>query len=154
MGEIQFGLVVFGAFDDGIDDVSLAAPRATCFADEIPDFLRALAGDAAGDDGRAAGRQFVEHADVEVAIEGERQGAGNGRRGHDQHVGLGLVGLLHQFEALQDAEAVLLIDDDEAEAIELDFFFDERVGADDELRFAAVDEAAVERACGLRRASR
>ena len=68
---------------------------------------------------------------------------GNGRGGHDQHVGFGLVGLLHQPESLQHAEAVLLVDDNEAEAIEFDFFFDQRVGADDELRLAAIDEAAV-----------
>ena len=37
---------------------------------------------------------------------------------------------------------MLLVDDDEAEAVELDFFFDQRVGADDQLRLAAVDEAA------------
>ena len=112
-------------------------------AHEIPDIFGTLAGNTTGDDGRAAGRQLVEDADVEIAIEREREGARNGRGGHDQHVGLRLVRLLHQLEALQNAEAVLLVDDDEAEPIELDFFFDQGVGADDQLRLAAVDEAAI-----------
>jgi hypothetical protein len=38
---------------------------------------------------------------------------------------------------------VLLVDNDEAEAVELDLFFDQRMGADDQLRLAAIDEAAV-----------
>ena len=142
MREIQLGLVVFGAFDYGIDDVGLAALR-HLLANEIPHLVGALAGDAARDDRRAARRQLVEHADVEVAVERKRECARNGRRGHHQHVGLRLVGLLHQPEALQHAEAVLLVDDDEAETVELDFLFNQRMGADDQLRLAAIDEAAV-----------
>ncbi len=41
-----------------------------------------------------------------------------------------------------DAEAVLLVDDDEAEVVEVDFFFDEGVGADGEVDFAAGDAVA------------
>jgi len=40
---------------------------------------------------------------------------------------------------LLDAEAVLLVDDDEPEVGELYFFFDESVGADGEVGFAAED---------------
>ena len=52
------------------------------------------------------------------------------------------AGLAHQLEALLDAEAVLLVDDDEAEVVEVDFFFDQGVGADGEIGFAAEDAAA------------
>ena len=48
-------------------------------------------------------------------------------------------GFVNQFFPLQDAEAVLLVDGDEAEASESDVVFDEGVGADDELGFAAGD---------------
>ena len=55
------------------------------------------------------------------------------------------MGFFISLKALQDAEAVLLVDNDETEAVELDLLFDQRVGADDELRLAAIDEAAVRR---------
>jgi hypothetical protein len=123
VGEVEFGLVVFGAFDDGVDEVGLAA-LGDLFAHELPDFGGALFGGAAGDDGRAAGRHLVDDADVEVAVEGERERARDGRRGHGRgRRGSTTLpsasGLLHQLEALLHAEAVLLVDDDEAEVGEV-----------------------------------
>ena len=44
-----------------------------------------------------------------------------------------------QAFALQNSESVLLIDDNEAEFFEFDGFFDQRVSAGDELRFAGAD---------------
>ena len=44
------------------------------------------------------------------------------------------AGLAHQFEALLDAEAMLLVDDDEAEVGEVGLVLLQGVGADDELR--------------------
>ncbi len=63
--------------------------------------------------------------------------------------------LLHQAEALEDAEAVLLVDDGEAEPLELDVLFEQRVGAHHdvgesfgdqffELRFFAAGEGSGE----------
>ena len=43
------------------------------------------------------------------------------------------AGLLPQRGALLDAEPVLLVDDDDAEAVELDPLLDQRVGADDDV---------------------
>jgi hypothetical protein len=65
-------------------------PRATCLRTKSQTF-RSLRRDAAGDDGGAAGGQLVEDADVEVAVEGEREGARDGRGGHDEDVGLGVL---------------------------------------------------------------
>ena len=131
-GKVQFGLVVLCAFDDGIDDVRLPA-LGDLLADQLPDSSARSSEHLARDDGLAAGRQLVEHAEFEVAVEREGQRARDGRGGHHQHVRLACVGLLHQAEALEDAEAVLLVDDDEAEVVELDLLLDERVGADDEV---------------------
>ena len=44
--------------------------------------------------------------------------------------------LFQQAEALEDAEAVLLVDDREAQLVELDVFFEQRVRADGHLRQA------------------
>ena len=63
---------------------------------------------------------------------------GNRRRGEQQHVGR--IALVHQRRALLDAEAVLLVDHDEAEPLEADLFLHQRVGADDQRR-VALDEA-------------
>ena len=139
---------------------------------ELPDFVGAIVGDAAGDDGGAAGRHFVEDADVEVAVEGQGQGARDGSGGHDQDVGLAescrallgrrtslsaggegvrpyvavaasiVCGFLHQLEALHHAEAVLFVDDHQAQLGELDFLLDQGVGSDDQLRVALGDVAA------------
>src|SRR6266446_6210486 len=99
-----------------------------------------LAGRARGD-GSAAGRKLVEHGNVEVAIESERERARDGRGGEDEDVrGVAVGGgFIHQALALEDAEAMLLVNGDETEAREFDVVFDEGVGADDELGFAGAN---------------
>jgi hypothetical protein len=46
------------------------------------------------------------------------------------------------LKTLLDAEAVLLVDDDEAEVVEVDFFFDEGVGPDRQVDLASIDARA------------
>src|SRR5579859_4797200 len=101
-------------------------------AEKFPDAGKMRLGGEARLDGRAAGREFVEDGDVEVAVERERERAGNGSGGEDEDVrGVAVGGgFVHEAFALEDAEAVLLVDGDEAEARELDLVFDESVGAD------------------------
>jgi len=141
--EIELGLIVFCAFDDWINDVSLAALR-HLLADEIPNIAGTFFGNAARNDRRATGGKLVENTDVEIAVERESQRAGNGGGCHDQDVGLGLIRLLHQLEALQDAETMLFVDDDEAEVVEFNFFFNEGVGTDDQVCLAAIDESTIQ----------
>ena len=54
LGEVELGLVVVAAFDDGVDDVGLAA-SGDLLADKVPDLGGALVGHAARDDRGAAG---------------------------------------------------------------------------------------------------
>ncbi len=84
--EVELGLVAVGAFDERVDDVGLTA-GGDLLADEVPDFAGAVLGHAAGGDGGAAGREFVDDGDFEVAVEGECEGSGNGGCGHDEDVG-------------------------------------------------------------------
>jgi len=140
-GEIEFGLVVGGAFDEGVDDVGLVS-LGDLLAHEGPDLLGTFVAGAAGDDGGAAGREFVDDADFEVAVDSEGEGAGDGGCGHDEDVGVAAAWLLDEGEALADAEAVLLVDDDEAKVGEVDLFLNECLGADDEFGFAAQDAGA------------
>ena len=127
-------------FDDRINDVGLMA-GGNFAAKKFPDAGEMRLGGEARLDGRAAGRKFVEDGDVEVAIERERKRARDGGGGEDEDMGRVAVGggFVHEAFALEDAEAVLLVDGSEGEARELDLVFDERVRADDELRFAGTD---------------
>ena len=104
----------------------------------------------AGHDRRPARRHLVEHAHVEIAVDGHRGGARDRRRRHHEHVGHGAVGRLRpQRRALLDAEAVLLVDDDGSEARELDRFLDQRVGTDGDVD-RPVGQAGQHLACGRR----
>ena len=118
-------------------------PLPNLLAHKIPHFVRHLAGNAARDDGRASRRQLVQHAHVQIAVERERQRARNRRGGHHQHIRLAPdSGFLHQLEALHHAETVLLVHHHQAQPVELDLLFNQRVRADDQLRLAAIDLSA------------
>ncbi len=85
----------------------------------------------------AAARQLAQRRDVEVAVAQQRHRARDRRGGHVQDVrhepalSLGI-----ERGALAHAEAVLLVDDDDGQAVELDIGLDERVRADDERQLA------------------
>ena len=66
--------------------------------------------------------------------ERELQGARDRRRGQRQHVHLGAQ--LLELLLVRHAEMLLLVDDDEAEILELDGLAEERVGADDNVDVA------------------
>src|SRR5260370_28742537 len=87
-------------------------------AERFPDAGEMLLGGHARDDGGAAGREFVKNGNVEVAIEGERKSARDGRGGEDENVrGVAMGGgFVHEALTLEDAETVLLVNGDETEA--------------------------------------
>src|SRR3954454_5000160 len=78
--------ILLTLLDHWIHDVRLL-PSLHLFAEEFPYLRRSLIADAAGHDRRASWRKFIENADIEIAVEGERQRARNGRCGHDERVG-------------------------------------------------------------------
>ena len=67
-------------------------------------------------DRRAARRLFVERGDIHVAEIGQHQRARDRRRRHHQQIRR--LALARQREALMHAEAMLLVDDGEAEIAE------------------------------------
>ena len=142
-GEVELGLVVLWSFDDWIDDVRLMATL-DLVAKKLPYVFGALVGNLFGDDGCAARRKLVEYAEVEVSIKRQGKGARDGCCSHDQNIRLGGIWFLHEAETLQNAEAVLLVDDDHAQVGKVDFFFDQSVRSDDEIGFAMEDAAAGE----------
>ena len=80
------------------------------------------------DDLLPAGRKFIDHRDIEVAVNRHRERARDRRRGHDEHVRCDAFP--RQFEALHHAESMLLVDDHEAEFGELDVLFNQRMRPD------------------------
>ena len=58
---------------------------------------------------------LIKHADVEVAVQGEPEGAGDGRGGHHQQVWIAT--LAQESLPLGHAEAVLFVDDDQSEPL-------------------------------------
>ena len=80
------------------------------------------------------GRHGADRGELEVAEDGQREGAGYRRGGHHEEVGDGA--LARQREALEDAEAVLLVDDAQAKAPVLDVVGEEGLGAEDEVDLA------------------
>ena len=99
-------------FDERVDDVSLTA-RAHLALDALVDSGALVLADDDRLDRRASRRQFVDDRDVQIAVDGHGERARDGRGRHHEHVGVEAA--LAQGRALQDAEAVLLVDDDEAE---------------------------------------
>ncbi len=102
---------LFRFFDDGINNVGLAAlfdlaARGFPYAGEFGFIAPACV------DGTAAGWKFVDHGEIEIAVERERESARDGSGGH--HEDVRRRAFFHEAFALQDAEAVLFIDDDEA----------------------------------------
>ena len=80
--------------------------------------------------GLAAGGQLGQRRDLQVAEYGHRDGTGDRRRGHDQHVRAAVAGLVAQGVPLLDAEPVLLVDHHQAEVGELHLLLQQRMGAD------------------------
>ncbi len=129
-----------GFLDDRINDVALA-PRGDFAPERFPNAGKMLLGGHARDDRGAAGRQFIQHGNVQVAIKSERQRPRNRCGGEHQDVGRVPMerGLVHESFALQHAETVLLVNGHKAKPRECHVFFDQRVRAHYELRFTRFD---------------
>src|SRR5438105_13761532 len=96
-------------------------------AEKFPDAREMLRGDHARNDGSAARRKLVEDGNVAVAIQSERERARGGRGGEHEDVRSLAVGgrLVHPALALEDAETMLLVNRNEAEASEFDVAFEQ-----------------------------
>ena len=136
LGEAGEGLLgrghlqLVGILDQRADDVGLASRR-HLGAHRVPRQGLVEWGHGADRlDRRASGRQLVEDADVEVAVHGHRGRARDRCRRHHEDIGHGAAGLVAQRGALFDAEAMLLVDDHDAEPMEVDGRLDQGVRAD------------------------
>ena len=85
-------------------------------------------------DRQAIDRRRVDEADVAQAGESHVQSARYRRRGEREHVGVGFE--CFEFLFVLDAEAVLFVDDDEAQVIEAHVAREQAVGADDDVDLA------------------
>ncbi len=74
-------------------------------------------------------RLFGQPRHVEIAIGGHHQGARDRGGAHQQ--GVGIAALCGERQALLDAKAVLLVDDDESEVAKYDIGLQQRMGSND-----------------------
>src|SRR5262249_5108575 len=130
----------FRFFDNRIDDIALAA-GGNFAAQRFPHAGQMRSGGHVGFDGCAAGGELVENRNVEIAVEGQRKRAWDGRGGEDENMRRMAVGgrFVHELFALENAEAVLLVNGDEAEAGEENLILDEGMSADHKPRLAIGD---------------
>ena len=131
----------FAFFNQGADPIHL--PTLLQLRPNARDhFMAAVVRDHAGHDGRAAGGQLVDDGDVEVGVITHGQGAWDGRGRHHQHVRLhaGGLHLAAQGQALRHAKAVLLVNDRQPQALELDVLLNDRVRAHDQRGLARLDQ--------------
>jgi len=112
------------------DDVGLVM-FADLFADKIVRLSGLVSFEPFGLDGLPAGRELVDGAHVKVREIRQSERARDGGGGHDEVMG----GVAFGFEngALANAEAMLLVDDDQAEVGEFDVFLNQRLRADGEV---------------------
>ena len=78
---------------------------------------------------------FGELGNIHIAIDSQRQRAGNRRGGHDQKV-RSASRLRLQGKALMHPEAVLLVDHHKAKVLEFHPFLKQRMGADQNINLA------------------
>ena len=92
-----------------------------------------------GADGHATRRQLVDHRYVEVGIGRHRQRPRDGGRRHDQLVRhlFAVPALLLELHALLHAEAVLLVNDHQRQAVERHALLEQRMCAHGDLHLAA-----------------
>ena len=98
----------------GIDHVRLSS-LVELGVDEIDDLGPAVRCARVGANASATGGDFVDRRDVQVAVQRQPKGAGDGGGGHHQEVGV--VALAEQFITLFHAEFMLLVDYHEANVL-------------------------------------
>ncbi len=115
-----------------MDEVGLASALELHLDGGADELLVELGDD--GLDGHAVFGGRLDDGHVAEADERHVQGARDGRGRHGEHVDGGA----HLLEALfvADAEALLFVDDEEAEVLKLQVFGEEAVGADEDVDFA------------------
>lgn len=117
-------------FHERIDDEGLASVF-DLRADEGEGALQFLRTEDVRFDGLTSRGHFVHDGEIEVAVEGEGERTRNRGGGHHQKVGR--CAFVAERGALFDAEAMLFVNHDELQILELDGVFDQRVRADDNL---------------------
>ena len=119
-----------GFFHEGIDDVRLAS-AVQLLTNEVHDFRQFSPLPDGGQHSAAIGGFFAQSGNLEIAVEGLREGARDRRCGHDQHIRR--ISARDQSCALQDAELVLFVNDDEPKIFKFARFVKERVRSNDDL---------------------
>jgi hypothetical protein len=134
-----------GFFHEGIDDVGLAS-AVQLLANKIHYLGQFPSLPDSGHHSAAVGGFFAQSGNLEIAVEGLRESARYGCRGHDQHIRR--ISACDHLCTLQDAELVLLVNDDKPKIFKLARFVEECVRAHDNLGSARVPACSFRRPAG------
>ena len=133
-----------------VDDVGLTA-GVQLVAYERVDLIASRLGFRRRLDRDASRWQLADDGHVEIAVERQRERPGNGRRRHHEHVRQ--QPLIAQRRTLEDTEAMLLVDHDEAKLVESNVALHESVRADHEMDRSCLDLRELAAALPARRGS-
>ena len=128
----QLGCAAVDGLDPVVDVEDLALPQELA-AHGLRDGPLVVLADE-GEDGLAVGGRRLDQRQVADARQAHLQRPGDRRGRHREHIDVGLE-LLDALLVL-DAEALLLVDDQQAEVLELDPLGQQPVGADDAVDLA------------------
>ena len=129
IGHRRLPLVLpFFGFDERTDDVHLS-PFLHLFLDEGIQPGAIAGGHGIGLHPFASRGKFVQHRHLQIAVEHQGQGAGNGGGAH--HKRMGVRPLVPQKLPLLHAEAVLFIGNGQGRTAKDHIVFDEGMGADE-----------------------
>ena len=120
--------------DEREDDIDLSS-LLDLLADAFVERRHAVVIDMGGLDGLASWGQFVDDANIEIAVESHRQGAWNGRCRHHKHMRR-VLALAPQLCTLGHAEAVLLVNHHHTEMGKLHGVLNDSMGSYENLHLA------------------
>ena len=134
----RFGLERLRLLHQRADDEGLLPARRGT-SDALVGVVALVGSKEFGDGELAARRHLVDGRQVQVAEQAEVQRARNRRGGHDQQMwhGYAITRAPTERDPLANAEAVLLVDNDQAEPGELESVLNERLRADDDVQVTA-----------------
>src|SRR5947209_7414665 len=87
-----------------------------------------------GADWRTPWGHLIDHGEIQITVQRHGQGAGYRRRGHDERIRV--FAFRHELHPLDDAEAMLFINDDQTQPLEYRVLFDKSMSSNDNLNFA------------------
>ena len=138
MRKIKLRLIVLRPFNHRVDDIRLPPP-CHLFAHKLPHLRGLRLGRLPRHNGRTPRRQLINHRNVHIPINRQRERPRNRCRRHHQHIGVRdrpvRIWLLHQLKTLLNPKTMLLVHYYQPQIRKVDLLLNQRVRPNRKLRF-------------------